>query len=549
MRGASVRLRLALPALLASLALGCGGAGDGLPPTRGYLVLSLGGLRADHLGSYGYDRDVSPFLDSLAADGVRFERAIAQSPNSLTSLTTLFTGLYPREHGVFPPNRLLAAGLETLPERFARYGYRTAGFTENGLLGTAWRFHRGFEDFAGTDGAAGGDALARGLDLLDDLAPGERFFLFVQSEALAAPFAPPPPWDERLVGGIDRTLLAAAAAFDRLAVRDVNGGFRDADPRLAPALTALYDAGLARLDERLRAFFARLEARGLRDDLTIVITADRGQELLEHGRLGASQVYPESVHVPLLVLHPRLAPRAVAAPVGLVDLAPTLGELARMPPPERASGRSLVPDLAGASPHRPALAFSEALGREEQQALYTGVAGAARLYLRARIPQQRDGAWIGRSVAFDTSNRTLPFRIVSFRTVRAVTVRVDGRPLARLEARPRWGPATLSLPPGPSPRRVELAAVACESPKRLGLSADPRCLSFKLDGLDLTRAELFALAQDPLAAHDLSRERPAEVQELERLRDSLAFPPAEWPELIALTPERRRILESLGYLE
>jgi len=97
--------------------------------TRGYILISIDTLRADHVGAYGYPRPTTPFLDSLARRSTLFEEAYSQFPSTLVSHMSMLTGLYPREHGVFPPNKVLAAEVETLPEVFQRNGFRTGGFT------------------------------------------------------------------------------------------------------------------------------------------------------------------------------------------------------------------------------------------------------------------------------------------------------------------------------------------------------------------------------------------------------------------------------------
>ena len=94
----------ALAAAVAAVALvgGCrsrqelASSGFELEPTRGFILSSIDTLRADHLGAYGYSRDTSPFLDSLAARGTLFERAVVQYPSTLTSHMSIFTGLYPQ---------------------------------------------------------------------------------------------------------------------------------------------------------------------------------------------------------------------------------------------------------------------------------------------------------------------------------------------------------------------------------------------------------------------------------------------------------------------
>lgn len=152
-----------------------------LGPTRGYILISIDTLRADHLGCYGYHKPTSPFLDSLASKGALFERVFVQYPATLVSHMSLFTGLYPLEHGVYPPSAVLSAEIETLPERFLSAGFKTSGHTEGGFVAGEYGFARGFSDFTDTPYSDDRDierTFDRGIEFLSRLEPMDRFFLF-----------------------------------------------------------------------------------------------------------------------------------------------------------------------------------------------------------------------------------------------------------------------------------------------------------------------------------------------------------------------------------
>ena len=154
MTGALSPSATACVGLLAGLlAGGCAegpGTASGLRPTRGFVLISLGNVGATRLGAYGSKRPTSPFFDQLAGRGALFEHAITPSPATLVANASLFTGLYPQQHGVYPPNKALSTLVETLPERFSYFGYRTAGYTDGGFVGRHFGFHRGFDDFDDT---------------------------------------------------------------------------------------------------------------------------------------------------------------------------------------------------------------------------------------------------------------------------------------------------------------------------------------------------------------------------------------------------------------
>src|SRR5512143_1530550 len=181
-------LALALGAL-GALVVACAGPRPEAPaaaprPTRGVVLISIDALRADRLGPYGAARPTTPFLDRLARRAVVFENAFSEIPSTLPSHLSMFTGLYPSQHGVRPPSDVLAAAIPTLPELLAAAGVRTFGHSEGGYVQGGYGFARGFEEWTDTPYAADTDVertFARGLDSLARVRPGERFFLVLHS--------------------------------------------------------------------------------------------------------------------------------------------------------------------------------------------------------------------------------------------------------------------------------------------------------------------------------------------------------------------------------
>ncbi len=163
-------------------------------PTRGYILISIDALRADHLGLYGYPKPTSPFLDELARRATVFDHAFAQVPSTLPSHMSMFTGLYPAEHGVFPPSAVLAPEIRTLPEILLHAGFRTAGHTEGGYVQGGYGFARGFGEWTDTPYADDTDVertFGRGVAFLQSVQPGERFFLFLHTYTVHDPYWPP----------------------------------------------------------------------------------------------------------------------------------------------------------------------------------------------------------------------------------------------------------------------------------------------------------------------------------------------------------------------
>ncbi len=311
---------------------------------EGFVLISIDTLRADHLGAYGYPLDTSPFFDEFAERGTLFEKAFVQLPGTLPSHMSIFTGLYPMEHGVYPPDSVLSEEISTLPEMFQRAGYRTAAFSEGGYVAGRYGFSRGFDvydDIGKSKPGGAAETVRRALEFVDSLKGDDRFFIFLHTYEVHDPYMAPegygswpgPPPDIWQPSGANLT----AASKGELSF----------DSEDLEYFVSLYDASLRFVDDQLRRFVEHLWDRGVSRDSWVVITSDHGEEFFEHGSLVHRQVYAETLHVPLLIR--RLGQRRgtrVRSLVESVDIAPTLFELADLEDPAASfSGRSLVSAL------------------------------------------------------------------------------------------------------------------------------------------------------------------------------------------------------------
>jgi arylsulfatase A-like enzyme len=354
-----------VPPLFALLAAWiANGAGCGAPPPPNVLLVSVDTLRADALGAYG-GPVATPAFDGLARDGVLFEQAIAPAPQTTPSHATLFTGQEVLHHGALRNGAPLDAAAETLAEVLRHAGYATAGFASSFVLDDRFGWAQGFDvyesefprrgetmrhrgalwkkfEFEGFDRRAG-ETNAHALPWL--AAAPEPFFLFVHYFDPHAPYA-----------GRPRLVAQVPDAFARREAADRIDGLRAVMPgidreQLAHVLRH-YQAEVLAVDAALGALLAALDARGLRDRTLVVVAADHGEGLGQHGTLDhAPNVYEEQVRVPLLLRWPGslAAGRRIAEPVGLVDVAPTIAELAGAQFTGELDGRSLAGALqAGA---------------------------------------------------------------------------------------------------------------------------------------------------------------------------------------------------------
>jgi arylsulfatase A-like enzyme len=371
--------RKALLSLIAFLACGAGlyyylapGKRDARP---NIILISIDSLRYDHLGCYGYSRDTSPTIDRLAREGALFETAVSSTSWTLPAHAALFTGLPDRVHGCFDDQQWLDGSRHTLAEALQEAGYRTVGFFSGPYLHPSFGLSQGFERYQDCTSYSPQfiervkkDELLNeqgiiGLDLMglshEDITnpivlaevekwlagkPRGPFFLFIHLWDVHYDYIPPPPYDTMFVdpgytGPVDgRNLLRAFRKPAGWIERDVDH------------LKALYDGEIRYTDDTLGKILAALERAGHMERSIIAVTADHGEAFYEHGHFGHRwTLHEEEVRIPLIVQYPAVVPKGqrIQRPARIIDIAPTLLDLAGLPPMPHAMGRSLAPLLTG----------------------------------------------------------------------------------------------------------------------------------------------------------------------------------------------------------
>jgi len=391
-----------LASLLIFFAIGCS---ETTRPNVLFIVVDT--LRSDHLGSYGYERETSPSIDALAADAVRFERSYAPAPWTKPSVASMISGLYPSGHAANSLFSGLAGSIETLPEILQDAGYATASVVSSKVLTAKIGFRQGYEshDRSAAHGGAYDSTpgvTEKSIELIEKLSREERpFFLFVHYFDPHYTYQRHPDSDfaaER-AGRIDGTEKIGK-------LRKLLGDMTDEEVAL---LVDLYDEEIRFTDAGIGRLLDRLRELGLYDDTLIVLTADHGEEFLEHGWLGHTQnLYEAVVRVPLIIREPSLphGPRVVAKPVSLVSLVATILELAGVDSLQRRFHEpSLVPELRGERDEthsvvfmevdfegysRKKTAFKKAIVLGDLKLIRDDLTGAMEIYDLAADPQERN---------------------------------------------------------------------------------------------------------------------------------------------------------------
>ena len=299
---------------------------------RGYnvLLVTIDTLRADHVGAYGSPLGLTPTLDRLAKEGLRFDVAHAHVPMTLPSHTTIMTGLYPpangvRDNGAFRFDRTRP----TLASALGAVGYRTAAFIGSFVLDARFGLNAGF-------------------DLYDDRLNGSSANLDVVQRTAEQVLAPAYDWITTQGSALDdRPWFVWAHLYDP------HEPYTPPEPFASRYSQDPYSGEIAYADQALGRFLDRLRAAGPALERTlIVIASDHGESLGEHGeRTHGLFAYEATLRVPLIAWAPAvLKPAVSAAPARLVDLAPTVLDLVGVATPANLDGRSLRAAAPGDDP-------------------------------------------------------------------------------------------------------------------------------------------------------------------------------------------------------
>jgi arylsulfatase A-like enzyme len=276
---------------------------------------------------------------------------------------TLMTSLAPEEHGVITNRLRLGRDVDTLPMRLQRAGYTTAGFVSATYLDGIYGFSRGFDEYddytllrvAGEKSRAAvtsQQVAQRAVDFLNHHSAGRDarpFFLFLHFFDVHYDYNPPPRYARMFDGGYAGRVTGDVDSIHQgMASRDLNH------------VVALYDGEIAWVDANIGNILATLRRLGIDDNTIVAVTADHGEEFLEHGQAAHDKtLYDEVLRVPLVIRYPGhvFAGRRLQGQVRLMDVAPTLLTLAGLPVAKARAGtqaRSLACLLTSPGPPRPA---------------------------------------------------------------------------------------------------------------------------------------------------------------------------------------------------
>jgi len=298
------------------------------------VLITIDTLRTDRISIYGSNLVDTPNIDSFAKEGVLFSNAASTVPFTLPAHSSILTGLYPPGHGVRENvGYTLDAGIPTLAEVLSNGGWNTGGFVSAFVLDSRWGIGRGFDHYfddfnladfetasLGSVQRSGDVTIAEAVRWLDGRSQDDSFFLWLHLYDPHDPYTPPEPFQSRYPG-------------------------------------RPYDGEVAYTDSLIGEFRRALEERGLLSSSLVILTADHGEGLGDHGEgQHGFFVYDTTIHVSLIVKPPTAADggRVVDSAVSHVDIFPTVLDAVGLSAPKRVHGQSLLPLIVGGDfkPHR-----------------------------------------------------------------------------------------------------------------------------------------------------------------------------------------------------
>lgn len=314
-------------------------------------LVTIETLRADHTSLHGYTRATTPNLARIAAQGAVFRNHTVQAPYTRPSLSSLVTSRYPVSLGITENVPPLPAEAVTVAERFADHGYVTAGFLAQFLLSSHFGFNQGFHTFRNHPNDT--PAATVFADLLPWLGThvADNTFVWTHLFDPHGPYRPPaeaPRFERDAVWSKDTIQLSAGTG--KLTGAFVPGYVADAGHLDRRHYVANYDSEIASVDQRLGELVKSLDTLGITQDSLVIITADHGESMTDHGRYFChGSLYEHDLHVPMVVYAPgRVKPGVVVeARTTHLDVVPTLLDYAGIALPPELKGRSLRGLLEG----------------------------------------------------------------------------------------------------------------------------------------------------------------------------------------------------------
>ena len=331
------------------------------------ILVSIDTLRADHVTSYGYNRDTSPNLSRLIEESVYYTQAYANGCWTMPSHMSLLTGTLPSRHGVnrdiglFTKRKYprLHDTLQTISEilKSALPGLKTVKFAKlSGELG----FARGFDSDNTIDPFSSNKHFDLLLNELENL-KNKDFFLFLHTWMAHAPYTHSHYLEGEKIDDVQRNLIDNYRNLNKKERKEIFGKDENARGGDFPYLLrknklfnagdcrALYDGGIRYVDGYMGKLLEKARELGIFDRLMIIVVSDHGEHFEEHVQhmfydYHGHDYYEEFIKVPIIIKYPhgKSKGKRLNAPVSLIDVVPTILDYYNIKIPAHIQGDSLL---------------------------------------------------------------------------------------------------------------------------------------------------------------------------------------------------------------
>jgi len=340
------------------------------------VLISIDTLRPDHLGCYGYKRNTSPFIDEIAKDGVLFKNVISSSSWTAPAMASLFTSVNPSVHGVnhgvnkqgtIYNREVLSDSLATISSVLKEHGFFTMGFSSNLHMSKEMGFAKGFDVYKCTR-FSNANRLNKVIlkDKDKNFRKDKKFFLWIHYFDPHWPYSAQDPWIRRYNSNEKN--------FEDVDFKLKSDIFKDKynlknNKELLENLIDRYDSEINFLDRKISLLFKKLP---IDENTLIIITADHGEEFLEHNDFThGNNLYNQTVKIPLIIRLPasmNIKGISIEENVGIIDIFPTILDILNIPIELKLDGKSFLPLIENRKSSDKRIIVSE-LYREEANIL------------------------------------------------------------------------------------------------------------------------------------------------------------------------------------
>ncbi len=292
------------------------------------ILISIDTLRADHLGCYGYPKNTSPHIDSLASDGTLFKNAFSSCPWTLPSHVSIMTSLFVAHHQVSNHREKITSSHLTLAEVLRKNHFFNTAFTGSGFVSAHYGFSQGFDAYHEGPGSIthvdSAEIMYKAFSNWLNKNKGKRFFLFLHTYQTHDPYSSHHPYSHLFLQEnskwTDLDLIGYLGGW--------SGIFKKLPENEKKNAEELYDGEIRYMDETfIGPLIAKLKEDDLYDNTMIIFTSDHGEEFFDHqGWTHGHSLYNELIRVPLIIKFPhgKFSERAISSAVSVVDIMPTV---------------------------------------------------------------------------------------------------------------------------------------------------------------------------------------------------------------------------------